>query len=157
MPAFSPDGKWLATNGDECRLWEVGSWRLDRVIPRGEARGNSKALAFSRDGKVLAIAYSSRVIRLVEPSTGRELATLAAPHAVGVARLCFSPDGSRLAAACSNHVIQVWDLARVRRGLAEMGLDWDAPPYPSVKAAAPGGRAPVPLAVEIVGAAPEAK
>jgi WD40 repeat protein len=150
--AFHPDGKGLATGGDQCRLWEVGSWRLDKVLFQDESLGDAGAMAFSRDGKVLAVAYSSRLVRLVEPSSGLELATLNAPHPLGIAWLGFSPDGTHLAAACSNHQIQVWDLALIRRQLAEISLDWDAPSYPLVRAPARNGPQSPALKVEIVGA-----
>jgi tetratricopeptide (TPR) repeat protein len=44
--------------------------------------------------------------------------------------LCFNQDGSLLAAATAHHLIQLWDLRKIRRQLATMGLDWDLPPYP---------------------------
>src|SRR5205823_5961607 len=101
-----------------------------KAIPQEDTHGSAGAVAFSRDGKTLAIAYSSRVVRLIETSSGRELATLTAPHPLGVSWLCFSPDGSGLAAACANHVIQVWDLRWIRQQLANINLDWDQPVYP---------------------------
>jgi len=40
--------------------------------------------------------------------------------------LVFSPDGQSLAAATADLTIQLWNLARLRRGLAELDLadDW---------------------------------
>jgi serine/threonine protein kinase/WD40 repeat protein len=128
---FSPDGKWLATCGDECRLWRVGTWQLAKIIPREPRLGLTNYAAFSPDGRILAIAYHSRVVRLVDASTGRELATLAAPNPVSTEQLCFNRAGSQLAVVCGNHVIQVWDLRLIRQQLAAMGLDWDVPSYPS--------------------------
>ena len=43
--------------------------------------------------------------------------------------------------------LRVWDLRLIRRGLAELGLDWGAPPYPE----APRGK-PAPFEVQFVGA-----
>ena len=62
---------------------------------------------------------------LINPSTGRELATLAAPQPQTINWLCFSPDGSRLAVACRNQTIQLWDLRRIRQQLAAMKVDWE--------------------------------
>ena len=42
----------------------------------------------------------------------------------------------------------VWDLRAIRRQLAEMGLDWDAPAYPEDDAASPGPAAIAPLKVD---------
>jgi WD40 repeat protein/serine/threonine protein kinase len=129
---FSPDGKWLVTSLDqECRFWEVGSWRLDKVIRRDTpSLGRAFVMAFSRDSKLLAIAYEDRVVRLIEASTGKELATLTAPNPRPITWLCFSPDDRQLAVACGNHVIQAWDLRLIRERLAAMDLDWDLSPYP---------------------------
>ena len=44
--------------------------------------------------------------------------------------LAFSPDGGRLAAATMNRLIQLWNLALLRDGLAELKLErgWPASP-----------------------------
>jgi tetratricopeptide (TPR) repeat protein len=99
------------------------------VIPRGNATGTAGAMSFSPNGMILAIAYSSRVLRLVELPSGRELATLAPSQPGAMEWLRFSPDGSRLAAAGSNG-LQVWDLRLIGRELAEIGLDEGFPSYP---------------------------
>jgi WD40 repeat protein len=124
--AFSPDGRWLV-NGtkDEYRFWEVGSWRPGLRIPR-TPQAVPGPLAFSTDGKILAIANSHRDVCLIETATGRELATLAAPEPHPIRWLCFRPDGEQLAVACEKGVLQLWDLRRLRERLAEMGLDWRA-------------------------------
>ena len=64
----------------------------------------------------------------VEVATGRELARFEDPEMLaGLAR--FTPDGTRLVVQAPNG-LRVWDLRRVRRELAKLGLDWDAPPFP---------------------------
>jgi serine/threonine protein kinase/WD40 repeat protein len=71
--AFSGKGRWLGTGAlDDYRLWQVGSWQQERVIPRDHATGIGH-LAFTADEKLLAIAHSDRLVRLVDPSTGEEL------------------------------------------------------------------------------------
>ncbi len=67
---------------------------------------------------------SNTLVRLIDPTTGRTLVDLTAPDPRPITSLCFSPDLARLAAATGNHVIRVWDLCRIRRQLAEMGLNW---------------------------------
>jgi WD40 repeat protein/serine/threonine protein kinase/tetratricopeptide (TPR) repeat protein len=128
--AFSPDGRWLVTAcGQGVTFWEVGTWEAGLQIPcRGEC------LAFSPDGRLLAVCDSPYVVKLFAPTDGRQLAALEAPNLHPIAHLCFSPDGSQLAAACTTHVVQVWDLRRLRRQLAAMGLDWESPPYPPAPA-----------------------
>jgi WD40 repeat protein len=87
-------------------------------------------MAFTADGRLLVITRSAQRVELVDTQTARELATLEAPSPQMVSWLGFSPDGSQLAAATENHVIQLWDLRLIRKQLAAMGLDWNTPPYP---------------------------
>jgi serine/threonine protein kinase/WD40 repeat protein len=124
--AFSPDGQWLVTSEqDKYRFWKAGSWTPGLVIPRDRLEPTPGPLAFSRDGRMLAIARSAWTVQLIEPATGREIATLSAPDPQHINSLGFSPDTGLLAVATDNHVIQLWDLRLIRRELEEMDLDWD--------------------------------
>jgi len=126
--AFSPDGQWLVTaDFAHIRLWKTESWELRHGFAQSQSLS---APAFTRDGKMLAVGISHTAVRLINPATGREFATLEAPDPEPLSCLCFTPDGSRLVAACETHVIKVWDLRLIRQQLAEMDLDWDLPPYP---------------------------
>src|SRR5262249_1060420 len=130
--AFSPDGRWLVTGtGQECRFWRVGSWEADKAIPRdssitGDLPG---VMAFTPDGRLLAVTRARRVIQLVDTETGESLATLEPPDpgAEGIFSMCFNGDGSTLVAATSNHRLQIWDVWEIRRQLQAMGLDWGPP------------------------------
>jgi WD40 repeat protein len=145
---FSPDSQWLVTGTERGHsFWEAGSWQPGREIRDG---GWYRAVAFSRDGKLLAL--DSRVrgsVRLLDPGTAQEIATLTAPDPAGITWLCFSPDGSQLAVAAENNLIHLWDLRRIRRQLVELNLDWDLPPYPPAKAS----ESPKPLRVTVAGGA----
>ncbi|HEV3256199.1 MAG TPA: protein kinase, partial [Gemmataceae bacterium] len=78
-PAFSPDGKWLVTGTfSEYRFWEVGSWQQKHSLPRENAKNSLDWITFSPDGNILAILHSVSAVRLVDPATGREIATLPA-------------------------------------------------------------------------------
>jgi hypothetical protein len=83
-------------------------------------------------------------IQLLETATERPLATLEAPGVSVTGLFAFSPDGTRLAARYLD--VQLWDLRLIRQELAQMGLDWDMPPYPPVEKGAATG--PVTLKVE---------
>jgi WD40 repeat protein len=71
-----------------------------------------------------AIARSSQLAQLIDFPSGRELASLEAPNPQLLTAFCFSPDGSRLAAAGRSGLIYLWDLRLIRRQLKAMGLNW---------------------------------
>jgi WD40 repeat protein len=120
---FSPDSRWLSTELDGGRLIAVGTWELG---PRLGGAGT-----FSPDGTILAVPTGA-LIRLVEVETGRTLATLEDPNLELAVHPAFTTDGTHLLAHTNGKVrgVRVWDLRLIRRQLAELGLDWDAPPYP---------------------------
>jgi serine/threonine protein kinase/WD40 repeat protein len=126
---FSPDGKWLLTTGGGAHLWAVGSWEEGPSL--GSSPLNSRA-AFSCDGKLLALGDAPGVVRLMAADTGAEIARLTAPEQDRLAPCCFTPDGTQLLAiAVETRVLRVFDLRAIRAGLAELRLDWDAPPLPA--------------------------
>jgi WD40 repeat protein len=124
--AFSPDERWLVTSEqDKYRFWQVGIWTPGLVIPRDRLEPRPGPLAFSGDGRMLAIARSAWTVQLIKPATGEEIATLTAPDAQIINSLCFSPDASQLAVATNNHTIQLWDLQLIQRQLEELNLGGD--------------------------------
>jgi len=135
--AFSPDNRWLVfATAQEYITYQVNSWQPGPRWPRDYAGYNQCAPAFAAGGKIAAIAYSSREIKLLEPDSGRELATLAAPVPEQLTSLCFTADGGWLAAGTDSGVIQLWDLHRIRQQLRAMRLDWGPPAQPSESTAA---------------------
>jgi tetratricopeptide (TPR) repeat protein len=89
-------------------------------------------MVFTGDGKTMAIAFSRTLVRLIDPATGQELATL--PTVGGPC--CFTPDGDYLVTVGQGQTIQLWDLRRIRTQLATMDLDWDPPPNPLAEVSA---------------------
>jgi WD40 repeat protein len=133
LGCFSPDGRWFVTGGDECRVWEVGSWRLVKTIPAPPTFGRTVTAAFRPDGKVLALSYATRVVRLVDPESGCELAALTSPFPLNVSSLAFSLDGRWLVAGCGNNTVQLWNLRTLFGHLTEMELGEGLPGFPSAK------------------------
>jgi WD40 repeat protein len=70
--------------------------------------GGPGSLAFSSDGRTLAMIGSGRVIRLVEVETGKQKAELRG-HLAAISSLAFTPDGRTLLSASDDGTIRVWD------------------------------------------------
>jgi WD40 repeat protein/tetratricopeptide (TPR) repeat protein len=125
---FSPDGKWLMTSPSPCRLWAVGTWR-----EAGQSIGGT-GLCFSPDSRLVVVQDASKALRLVETESGRTLARLESPDACDAHSATFSPDGSRLVVTTNDGpAVHIWDLRAIRRRLAAMHLDWEAPGEPALE------------------------
>ena len=130
---FSPDGRWLVTRSDkEYSFWKVGVWTLGHAFahkPDNATHEMASLMAFSPDGRTLALSDAESV-RLVDPATGREFATLEAENTRENSSLGFGGDGRWLAVAGGSDSLHVWDLRTLREHLSNIGLDWEAPPLP---------------------------
>jgi hypothetical protein len=144
---FSPDGRWLVTGtpGAFC-VWRVEDWERVRVIPRQEALYNA-GMAFSPDGRILAMSLSQSAIDLFDMESGEVFAKLSAAELSPIWWVFFSPDGTRLGVSTMSGDVRLWDLRAIRAKLRDVGLDWDLPPYRAATSPAPGDVKP--LAVEV--------
>jgi hypothetical protein len=143
--AFTPDSRSLMIGlAGEYQIREVGTWRLIHRIGRDSSELHGPA-AFARDGSMMAIVPAIGQISLIGMSSFEYISTFTSPASSSsepqrIAALAFSPDGTRLAAACwTPHAVQLWDLRLIRCQLAAMGLDWDAPAFPAASARTPSG------------------
>jgi WD40 repeat protein len=127
---FSPDGRTLViASSREYSFRDTSDWQVRHRVALGFGGAVAGPLAFSPDGRLLALAANGRDIQLLNPANGAELATLTAPDAQPLEQIAFSGDGTRLAACLDGRAIQLWDLRMLREELAALGLDWpDAPP-----------------------------
>ena len=127
----SPDGQWLLTSTDtENILWDTKTWVVRRRFPRVRQSGLTGHTAFSPDGRIVAVQDSLETIQLIDLQRSEVIARLEHPEALRLAAMVFAPDNTRLICATKQgHIVYVWDLRAVRRGLRAMSLDWDLPPY----------------------------
>jgi WD40 repeat protein len=103
----SPDGAWLAS-GDAAghfNLWNVSTgakeWSVGYDSP-------VEGLAFSSDGRRLAVADGNRTLRVYRAADKTLLQSLQSQS--HVESLAFSPDGKWLAAGTRDPGIELWDL-----------------------------------------------
>jgi WD40 repeat protein len=109
---FSPDGRWLASGGNDAvaRLWDVTQGTLIREIIGGTYAIPS--IALSPDGQTLAIANGD-VIRLRDTASGRITGSLLLQGwSYGLA---YSADGLWLAAGSTENTLYLWDPATAYR------------------------------------------
>lgn len=122
--AFSPDAKSLVTSDmGAYSWWEVGTWKLLRRMGRDNPTVCG-LVAFSPAGDLLALAGDGQKVLLLNARSGAELVSLDVPEPHLEWWLAFNQDGSRLVAAAQDPVLTVWNLSKIRTGLATMGLDW---------------------------------
>jgi len=134
--SFSPDGRWFATCWTgEFQFYRVGRWERPALrIPRRSASDQHAPMAFARDGSTVAVALSRYTIRLFklpasESNETKMIATLESPDRLPLELLVFSADGRQLAAGTDRQIVQLWNLAALREGLAQLDLQQSWPQY----------------------------
>ncbi len=108
--AFSAEAGLLATADSRniMTVWEVTTTDGQPRMSHEVAAGPVTAVAFARDGTVLAGAAFDKTIRLWDVATGKELGVLPKQAHI-VATLAFSPDGQTLASGDRCGGVTLWD------------------------------------------------
>jgi WD40 repeat protein/serine/threonine protein kinase len=105
---FSPDGRTLATGGDDCvvQLWDVATGQ-----PLGQAFEHPAAirsLAFSPDGRTILSGGFPAEARLWDVRSGKLLANLAG-HRGDIDSVVFRPDSKAALTASADGTVRYWD------------------------------------------------
>jgi WD40 repeat protein/tRNA A-37 threonylcarbamoyl transferase component Bud32 len=105
--ACSPDDRVIASVGDQhVRIWDAATGTPLHAL--AGHRDEGYAVAFNRDGTLLASGATDGTVRLWDTATWREIAVLA--HGSNVHGVAFSPNGTRLVSACADNSIRLWDV-----------------------------------------------
>jgi WD40 repeat protein/tRNA A-37 threonylcarbamoyl transferase component Bud32 len=127
---FSRDAALLASGSRDgtAILWSTSTWDKTRMLQnpdRGTEVFDNQAgrrfvddVAFSPDGKTLAMASRAGNVHLWEVATGKLLETLTG-HSGAVQAVVFAPDGHTLASGSSDQTVRLWNV-QTRRELMPM-------------------------------------
>jgi RNA polymerase sigma factor (sigma-70 family) len=108
--AYSPDGKTLASGGEDLiLLWDPATGKVKDVL--SGHKGLVMGLAYSPDGAWLASGAGDKTIRIWNVEKGKVWDTITVKQ--GIRHLTYSPDGKTLAFAFTSvePTITLWDVS----------------------------------------------
>jgi WD40 repeat protein/transcriptional regulator with XRE-family HTH domain len=129
--AFAPDGGTLASTSirdKTVKLWEVGSLRLLHTL--SEHANQSRCVAWSPDGRILAYSSSDKAIWLWDVEQGSYRAVLHG-HTADVCGMRFTLDDTSLLSGSADGTFRVWNVESSQcvhvmqgYGVSLRDLDW---------------------------------
>ncbi|MDE3218319.1 MAG: caspase family protein [Nitrospirota bacterium] len=134
--AFSPDGKWLLTDGTRGKaLWDVSTGQKLRapsktgMQPGFDPMSMLGDMEFNLDGTGVAVSPDGRwaarshgqVIKLWDLATGQDRFELTG-HTSAVKSVAFSPDGRFMVSGGGDGAVRVWNLQTGKELAAFIGI-----------------------------------
>ena len=95
---------WNVVTGKNIATFKPDS--VDRAAMK-DPNNMTYSVAFSPDGKTLALGCYNGLIRVLDVTTGKKIAALTG-HTAPVRSLAFSPDGTTLASASNDSTVKLW-------------------------------------------------
>ena len=129
--SFTPDSRRLIIcRAPEFTFVEVGSRAPATRIP-SESGNALRYIAFSPDGKLMALSLDPTIVQVRETASGKIIAKIEDPYGEWVTWFGFSADGTHLLTS-SNYAKEIhdWDLRGIRVRLQFMGMDRDWIEFP---------------------------
>jgi RNA polymerase sigma factor (sigma-70 family) len=114
--AISPDGRTIVTKQDfSLRVRDAATGKELRQIElkRSNSYSRNEWLAFTPDGKALAVTTEGKAIHLIDFETGKTIRDFA--HGSSVSGIAFSKDGKLMAGGSNEHekgnyFVRLWDV-----------------------------------------------
>jgi WD40 repeat protein len=127
----SPDGsRRIRCEPSEYLCFRAGSTEPVWRIARGGGWSRPGPAAFSADGALLGLISAPLAVTLVDPASGRTLATLRPPEPDPPRDLVLSPSGRFVVVNLGWGTLFVWDLGAVAASLDRIGVRGDLPRFP---------------------------
>ncbi|HEV3440489.1 MAG TPA: WD40 repeat domain-containing protein, partial [Gemmata sp.] len=122
--AFHPKQKLIASaSGNQVHLWDPETGKLSKTLLNlGKTDKPIKPIAFSPDGKFLAVGADDGILRVVEVDTGKLTFTSPSRNA-RIEKLAYSPNGKMIVVGDSNSQIAIYAPGQPAPLMAVQGID----------------------------------